>query len=139
MGIFDEIANLINEHGSARILNERILLAKEQHAAQERRIIELERLLKESEGKRVDLVAQLEGNRKRRPSDAMEFRSPFYYASGDATPFCPICWEDNQKPIHLPPPFSSAAGPSYTCRKCGTNIVHPRIEPIRSATRCVVA
>lgn len=37
MGIFDGIEKLINEHGSAKILGERLLLAKDQIEAQDKK------------------------------------------------------------------------------------------------------
>jgi len=31
----------------------------------------------------------------------MIFRAPFYYQDGDETPFCPACWEGEQRAAHL--------------------------------------
>jgi len=31
----------------------------------------------------------------------MEFKSPFWYMNGDFVPYCPQCWENNKKTIHL--------------------------------------
>lgn len=42
MGIFDAIEKLITEHGSAAILHERIALAREEHAALEKKISDLQ-------------------------------------------------------------------------------------------------
>jgi len=56
----------------------------------------------------------------------MEFRSPFYYAEGDAIPHCPRCWEVDKRAVHYPPPFLSTAGPHYQCPECGASIIHPR-------------
>ena len=33
----------------------------------------------------------------------LEFKAPFYYQKGDATPYCPRCWEKEQEGIHLAP------------------------------------
>lgn len=51
MGLLDGIEKLINEHGSAAILRERIALANDQYAV-------LERKLSESESKVQNLEAQ---------------------------------------------------------------------------------
>jgi hypothetical protein len=147
MGIFDGIEKLINEHGSAQILGERLLLASDQNAAQERRISELERQLKESEAERTALRNQLQRSQSEHQQAAqhiqsihslpqLQFVAPFYFADGDAVPFCPTCWEDMKKPIHLPPPFKSMAGSVYKCHKCGKSIVHPRRE---SSSDCMTA
>ena len=42
MSIFGDIERLINEHGSAAILRERLNLAKEKYEALEKQIVELE-------------------------------------------------------------------------------------------------
>jgi hypothetical protein len=42
MGLFDGLEKLITEHGSAAILKERIALAKDQYAAVEKRVGELQ-------------------------------------------------------------------------------------------------
>lgn len=33
--------------------------------------------------------------------DKMKFRKPYYWMEGDDVPFCPKCWEENGKAIHL--------------------------------------
>jgi regulator of replication initiation timing len=42
MGFLDSIEKLINEHGSATILRERIALAKDQYAALEKKVMDLQ-------------------------------------------------------------------------------------------------
>jgi len=49
MGIFEGIEKLINEHGSATILKERLSLAADQYAALERKNAETERRAQEAE------------------------------------------------------------------------------------------
>ena len=41
---------------------------------------------------------------------SLNFKSPFYFAKDDAAPFCPRCWENDQKAIHLPPPVNIYSG-----------------------------
>jgi outer membrane murein-binding lipoprotein Lpp len=60
MGIFDGIEKLINEHGSAKILGERLLLAKDQNAAQEKRISELDAQFKQAQTDIATLRLQLQ-------------------------------------------------------------------------------
>ncbi len=31
----------------------------------------------------------------------LSFRVPFYFATGDAVPYCPRCWEVKRKAIHV--------------------------------------
>ena len=33
--------------------------------------------------------------------EKMHFKAPFYYQDGDQTPYCPACWENNAKTIHV--------------------------------------
>lgn len=62
MTILDGITKLMNEHGSANILRERILLAKDQEAAQEKRILDLESQAKQSEAEKAALRLALKEN-----------------------------------------------------------------------------
>ena len=45
------------------------------------------------------------------------YRKPLYFAEGDDQPYCPKCWENDGKPIHL------LGGPGtedcYFCHTCG--------------------
>src|ERR1700680_3366392 len=38
------------------------------------------------------------------PREHLNMRGPanYYYREGDEVPFCPKCWENEGKPIHLP-------------------------------------
>jgi chromosome segregation ATPase len=55
MGFLDGIEKLINEHGSAVILKERIALASEQYAALERKLSEAERQIQDLEAEKQKL------------------------------------------------------------------------------------
>ena len=59
-----------------------------------------------------DVMEMLEQNKKLAADKAelqgkldltakMTFKEPFYYQEGDETAFCPACWEDHKKAIHL--------------------------------------
>jgi hypothetical protein len=71
--------------------------------------IELYRKITESEGEVMDLTRE-----NRRLEDRvqelektlalqkqMTFRQPFWYQEADETPFCPACWENHKKAIHV--------------------------------------
>jgi hypothetical protein len=133
MNIFDGIEKLINEHGSAKILGERLLLAKDQNTAQEKRISELDTQLKQAQTEISTLRQQLQNNREENERTTKEiqnfhnlphliFKPPFYYANGDQIPYCPTCWETDHVPIHFPPPRRQGAEARYICPKCKNNI-----------------
>ena len=50
----------------------------------------------------------------------MKMRSPFgyYYRDGDDVPFCPRCWENDRKRIHLPAAEPWSGGVRRDCRVC---------------------
>jgi len=60
MPILDEVTKLIDEHGSANILRERVELAKDQQAAQEKRISVLVLELDQAKTETTRLRSQLE-------------------------------------------------------------------------------
>ena len=82
-----EVADLVKRFNDIE-LNRRILnlenevldLSREKRRAEER-VEELERALK------------FRGE--------LKFKAPFYYADGDATPYCPGCWEAKRMAIHV--------------------------------------
>ncbi|MDP8247044.1 MAG: hypothetical protein P9M00_02815 [Candidatus Tritonobacter lacicola] len=38
---------------------------------------------------------------KLRVIKGLKFKRPLYYAEDDEVPYCPVCWEKDQKQIHL--------------------------------------
>jgi hypothetical protein len=50
-------------------------------------------------------------------SKELLFRSPFYFHKDDKIPYCPRCWEDFKKQIHLVI-NESDAWKSYECPSC---------------------
>jgi len=49
-------------------------------------------------------------------------KGPFYYKDDDEQPFCPLCWEDEKKRIHLDGPHDIPGEKVfYRCLKCGNN------------------
>ena len=49
-------------------------------------------------------------------TEAMEFRKPFYFRTGDANAHCPVCWEKDKLAIHLKGPEGPAEW--YRCPVC---------------------
>jgi hypothetical protein len=51
---------------------------------------------------------------------SMVLRSPFnyYYCAEDPVPFCPTCWENDHKQIHLPEARPWSGGIRRDCRVC---------------------
>jgi predicted RNase H-like nuclease (RuvC/YqgF family) len=69
-------------------LNRRIL-------ALENEVLDLSREKRRAEEKVEELERALKLNKE------LVFRAPFYYLDGDATPYCPGCWEARKTAIHL--------------------------------------
>ena len=57
MGLLDGIEKLINEHGSAAILKERIALANDKYAALERKLLDAESKIKQLESEKQGIEA----------------------------------------------------------------------------------
>ena len=50
------------------------------------------------------------------------YKEPYYYKDGDEQPFCPLCWETEEKLIHLDGPHDIPdEKPFYRCLKCKNN------------------
>jgi hypothetical protein len=66
-------------------------------------------------------VAELEGKTKRR--DEMQFRPPYYFRIGDKIPFCPTCWENEEKAIHMRAYIGEGDSRSYChCAVCNLTL-----------------
>ena len=99
------------------------LIKKGSTVEAQEKIMELREAAIELQEENLDLkqkVSKLEElvNKKK----SMGFRAPFYYVEDDEIPFCPRCWEVENKAVHFPPPFNSSRGLSYTCVECNSNI-----------------
>lgn len=57
-----------------------------------------------------DEVRQLQKEKEFR--NEMKFREPFWYKENDLTPYCPRCWENDEKAIHL------VSAPDDRYKKC---------------------
>jgi len=117
-----EIERLINEHGSAVILKERLALAADQYVALEKKISDLQT---ENERLRFDLD---ESQKQRRALDEKltHESSPTNYKmkwgclqfEGDETLYCPSCFFNSSKKI----PTSRATSHARYCSVCKTAI-----------------
>src|SRR5262249_45681409 len=58
----------------------------------------------------------------------LTFREPFFYAANDPVPFCPRCWESDQKAVHLQGPTEVAAGKRFNCAACKQYFITDRPE-----------
>lgn len=70
-------------------------------------------------------------NRKLNEQEEMVFKKPFYFREGDDQPFCPTCWEKDQKSIHLSGEHSWSTGNGYCCEVCENTIYTTRRSSVR--------
>lgn len=45
----------------------------------------------------------------------LTFKAPYYFAEHDDVPYCPTCWEDQKKAVHL---ARSVTATWMECRRC---------------------
>lgn len=84
-----------------------------------RQIVQAEDEVREltREKRRLDDTIQ-ELQRKLKQRAAMQYRAPFYYQEGDATPFCPACFEGpEERPVHVTPNVTSTLE-NWRCPVC---------------------
>jgi hypothetical protein len=82
-----EVADLVKRFNDID-LNRRIL-------TRENEVLDLSREKRRAEERVEELERAFEFKGK------LTFRQPFYYLEGDATPYCPGCWESKKIAIHL--------------------------------------
>lgn len=119
MGFLDGIEKLINEHGSAAILRERILLLNEQHAAVEKKAIQLERqvadLLREKEG--------LEFNQEQLQQQVRTFEQRLFHNTNPQGYVCDHCGSPQLKRTGSRPDKTfgvlGAKEALFICGSCG--------------------
>jgi hypothetical protein len=82
-----EIADLIGKFHDIE-LNRRILKLEEE-------VIDLTRDKRRAEERAEELerILKFKGE--------LVFKEPFYWLGADQTPYCPLCWEDKHKAIHI--------------------------------------
>jgi hypothetical protein len=77
IGIFDGLTQLINEHGSATVLRERIALAADQYNALEKKVTDLSESVKVAEAKARELESENQRLRLAGPVRRRDRGSPF--------------------------------------------------------------
>lgn len=102
-----EIADLIGKFHDIE-LNRRILKLEEE-------VIDLTRDKRRAEEK----VEELERTLKFKAE--LVFKEPFYWLGADQTPYCPVCWEDKHKAIHIRYHNSLNAKQHWQCPNCKTS------------------
>jgi hypothetical protein len=72
-------------------------------------------------------------------ANSLVLRPPlnYYYRDGDPIPYCPTCWEKDNKPIHLPNPEPWNGGIRRDCRVCKQTYWEEPMDdsPVRFARR----
>lgn len=106
-----ELAALIKQLGNLELERRTLALQSE--------ILELSTEMFELRKENADLKQQLEKTKQ------LTFKAPLYYAEGDPTPFCPICWEHTGKAIHvIGPKTVETTGHVYAhCNICNKDFV----------------
>jgi hypothetical protein len=101
-----QIAELVKKYNDLELMKQIVDLQNQLFDSQ-REKLQLEKAL-------ADLKAQLDVRQK------LHMRGPnnYFYMDGDDVPLCPLCWERDQKVIHLPPPDQYMIGLGRVCRVC---------------------
>lgn len=110
MGVIEnlkDIADLIKKAGDLDLYRKII--------ESEGAVIELTRENRRLEEKVSELGKTLEVQKR------MHFTEPFYYQDGDKTPYCPACWEGNNKAVHVTFGFDDPERTRWDCPLCKHN------------------
>lgn len=108
MNIFTEIEKLINEHGSAAILKERIALAREQNEALVGEVKSLKTELAALKTIKAEIESELKELRQYTDFENLlkfnEHKGYYEITEGNRTgKYCPVCHDDRNKLIRLQP------------------------------------
>jgi hypothetical protein len=107
MGVVEnmkEMADLIKKLGDIE-LNRKVLTL-------ETEVLDLTREKRRAEEK----VEELE--RTLRFKGDLKFKEPFYWLGDDQTPYCPVCWEDKHKALHVHYSHANNHGQYWACPNC---------------------
>ena len=109
--------------GAVETVKEVAVLIGELHDVElKRRILKLEEEVSDlSRDKRraEEKVEELERALKFKAH--LTFKEPFYFLEGDTTPYCPACWEDKRKGVHVHYITTENAVQHWNCPNCKTN------------------
>jgi hypothetical protein len=107
MGVLDEmkeIGDLIKKAGDIELYRKIVKLEGE--------VTELTRDKRRAEEKNEELQRALKFKTE------LEFREPFYWLKGDSVPYCPVCWEDKTKAVHIVYSHRNSHGEYWDCKTC---------------------
>lgn len=100
-----EVAELLRKYNDIE-LNRRILNL-------ENEVLDLSREKRRAEEKSEQLERLLHFKEK------LTFGEPFYWLEKDKTPYCPACWEDKHKAVHIVFSFDNGKKARFDCPTCG--------------------
>lgn len=93
------------------------LVKKGSNLEAQEKIMELREYVIEVQEENFKLKTEVEEIRSNAElSSKLTFTRPFYYMQNDETPYCPKCWENDNKAIHLFEKF----GVRFDCPQCKT-------------------
>lgn len=85
-----------------------------------RKIVDLENEIGELSRAKNKLESTVEDLKKLLDKkQSLHFKEPFFYVDGDDVPFCPKCWESEEKAIHLTRSEWEKGITRHECKKCG--------------------
>ena len=106
-----EVADLVKKFNDID-LNRRILTLEEE-------VLDLSRAKRRAEEKVEELEATL------KLKEELEFLAPFYWRKGDLTPYCPSCWEDKKRAVHVVLQFENSKYARVDCPACKSEYTLP--------------
>lgn len=106
-----EVADLVKKFNDID-LNRRIL-------ALENEVLDLSREKRRLEERTEELERTL------RLQQEIAFDEPYCWLTGDSIPFCPACWEDKHKAVHLVFSFDNGRVARHDCPVCKHGYVIP--------------
>jgi hypothetical protein len=98
------------------VARDRVVSARLGDADLYRKIVELQAEVVQQAGENFQLKKQVkELEESIAFSGKLTYKAPYYFAENDFTPYCPTCWEDHRKAVHL---ARSPATTWITCGRC---------------------
>jgi hypothetical protein len=111
MSIIDnakEVADLVKKIGDIELYRKIVALEGE--------VIDLTREKRALENRVGELERAIVFTKK------LTFKEPFYFAEGDATPYCPACWEIKREAVHVIRLWSEGGETKWDCPVCKNGI-----------------